>query len=90
MYLLNRGQSESQEQFIVEEASDIQKLPTSTTEGDKSFSYGKAYKTVGIGSIAWCIENGKFYALKTDNTWHMVGSGSSTDSSDVESEVDDG
>lgn len=89
MFLLNRGITESQEQFIVEHVSDIQKLPTSTKEGDKSLSFGQAYNIVGFGSIAWCIENGKFYVLATDDEWHIVGS-TCSNSGDVNSGADNG
>ena len=72
-YILNKGLEERQEEFFVENASEISKLPTMTSEGDKTAAYGKAYRKVAAGSKALVIPTGEIYILTTSNTWDKFG-----------------
>lgn len=71
-YYFNKGLEERQESFFVETEEDISKLPTTTTEGDKTKAKDSAYRKVAAGSIALCIETGDVYILNTNDNWIKV------------------
>ena len=72
-YFLNKGTEERQEQFLVETAAEIAKLPTATSLGDKSVAVENAYQKVAAGSTALVIATGEVYVLTTSNVWTKVG-----------------
>lgn len=62
-YFLYKGEEERQMQFMIDEVSDLNDLPTTTTAG------ANGHDVVGAGSSAICIGSGDVYFLNSSDEW---------------------
>ena len=63
---LYKGEEELQMKFVVDKATEISDLPTSTDKGANGES------CVAFGSVAFVIEDSSTYMLDSDDNWTEV------------------
>lgn len=76
MYWIDASSSVSggnQKTFCCDTESDINNLPTTTTEGAVQAGNNVVNQRVEMGSKCMVVETGELYILGSSNTWDKVG-----------------